>query len=65
MPKNNCSEELKGRIQSQNPSTDESVGLINFSLSAKDLRDRGYESVDWGELAQNIDSCGELLRSQL
>lgn len=56
---------MKGRIQSQIPGTDESVGLKHVSLSAKDFRDRGYKSVDWHELAQNIDSCGERLRSQL
>jgi hypothetical protein len=65
MPKNNCSEQRKRRIKSQNPGTYESVGLIHVSLSAKDFRDRGYESVEWRELAQNIDSCGERLRSQL
>jgi hypothetical protein len=47
MLKNNCSEDLKGRIQPQNPGTDEIVGLIHISLSAKDFRDRGYESVVW------------------
>jgi hypothetical protein len=50
MPKNNGLEELKGRIQSQNPGTVESVGLINLSYSAKDFRDRDYESwtgVNW------------------
>jgi hypothetical protein len=65
MPKNNFSEQRKGRIQSQKPGTDDSVGLIHVSLSAKDFRDRGYESVEWRELAQSIDSCGERLRSQL
>jgi hypothetical protein len=38
---------MKGRIQSQNPGTDESGGLIHIYLSAKDFRDRGYENVDW------------------
>ena len=50
MPKNKCLEELKGRIHSQNPGTVESVGLIHLSFSAKDFRDRGYESwigVNW------------------
>jgi hypothetical protein len=34
MPRNNYSEVLKGRIQLQNPGTDDTIGLIHATLSA-------------------------------